>query len=186
MSTPSSPIINDGIVPVRCEQAEIALRRPWRRWLRGLMLAGELAAGIVLALFWLRSALAHVTNPYYFLSSVYSYEIVGPSLGVTAAMTLPALQLVLAASLLARRFVGGALLISSLLLCVFVAVQASALARGLNIACGCFGAAGRQPLGGESLATTSLLLVCALGAFFVHSIVAHGVGGGSPAANCVD
>ena len=69
---------------------------------------------------------------------------------------------------------------------ILVAVQASALARGLNIARGCFGAAGRQPLGGESLATTSVLLVGSLGAFFVHSIVARGVKGGSPAADRPD
>jgi len=119
-------------------------------------------AGIALALFWLRCGLAHITNSYYFLSSIYSYEIVGPVLGVIAAMGLPALQLILAAGLVTRRFVGGALFLSAALLTVFAAAQVSALVRGLEIGCGCFGAAERQPIGGESLATTSLLLICAL------------------------
>ncbi len=130
-----------------------------------LMAGFELLAGIVLAWFWLRSGMAHLTNSYYFLSSVYSYEIVGPALGVAVAMGFPSLQLILAAGLLTRRFVGGALFLSSILLAIFVAAQVSALVRGLEIGCGCFSATERQPIGGESLATTSLLLICALSAF---------------------
>ncbi len=95
----------------------------WRR----LVVGYQLWAGIVVALFWLRSGLAHITNPYYFLSSIYSYEILGPVPGVVAAMGLPALQLILAAGLVTRRFVGGALFLSALLLGVFVAAQVSAL-----------------------------------------------------------
>ncbi len=129
-----------------------------------MMFEFELLAGIVLAFFWLRSGLAHITNSYYFLSSVYSYEIAGPILGVVVAMVVPSLQLILAAALVTRRFVGGALLLSSGLLAIFAAAQVSALARGLRIGCGCFGAAERQTIGGESLATTSLLLTCAVAA----------------------
>lgn len=125
----------------------------------------ELLAGIILALYWLRSGLAHITNSYYFLSSVYSYEIVGPDMGVAVAMGVPALQLILAAALVTRRSVGGALFLSAGLLAVFAAAQGSALVRGLQIGCGCFGPSQRQSIGGETLATTLLLLVCAVAAF---------------------
>ncbi len=131
---------------------------------RRLAAGYQLLAGLILALFWLRSGLAHITNPYYFLSSVYKYEILGPALGMVAAMGLPALQLTLAAALVTRRFVGGALLLSVALLVVFAAAQASALARNLKIGCGCFGAAESRPLDAESLTIASLLLFCALSA----------------------
>ncbi len=146
-------------------------QKPKGGLVRPLMCGYQFLAGIVLAWFWLRSGLPHITNAYYFLSSIYSYEIVGPTLGVAAAMGLPALQMVLAAGLVTRRFVGGALLLSSLWLTVFAAAQVSALVRGLEIGCGCFGAAERQLIGGRSLTTTSLLLIVALSGFICWFLV---------------
>lgn len=147
------------------------------RALRRAMIGGyQTLSGIVVALFWLRSGLAHITNPYYFLSSIYSYEIVGPAVGVVASVGLPALQLILAAALVSRRFVGGALLLSSVLLGSFTAAQATALGRGLEINCGCFGAATQQPIGGESLVTAGLLFVLAVSAFVCWSLGQDGRG----------
>ena len=83
-------------------------------WPARLVGGYQIAAGLVLAVFWLRSGLAHMANPYYFLSSVYSYELVGPALGQAAAMVLPVLQLVLAVCLVTRQIVGGALFSSVL------------------------------------------------------------------------
>ncbi len=137
---------------------------------RSLIDGYQVLAGIILAVFWLRSGLAHTTNPYYFLSSIYSYEVVGPVLGVAAATGFPALQLVLAAALVTRRFVGGALFLSSVLLTGFAAAQVSALTRGLEINCGCFGAAAQLRIGGESLATALSLLFFAVTAFVCWSI----------------
>jgi Methylamine utilisation protein MauE len=103
-----------------------------------------------------------MSNPYHFLSSVYSYELVGPGLGRFCAMVLPPLQLVLAVCFVVRRFVGGAFLVSSMLLAIFTVAQVSVLARGLEIGCGCFGAAVRSPVGGESLTLVGFLLFCSL------------------------
>jgi Methylamine utilisation protein MauE len=164
MSTLIEPAGSHGMPPTHRGLVIPALRVRGDGLRLRLMAGYEFLAGIVIAVFWLRSGLAHVTNSYYFLSSVYSYEIVGPALGIAVAVGLPALQLVLAGALLARRFLGGALLLSAGLLIVFAAVQVSALVRGLKIGCGCFGPTER-PIGGESLATTSLLLVCAVSAF---------------------
>lgn len=121
-----------------------------------------LATAVVLAYYWLKSGLAHLSNPYSFLSSIYAYELVNPWLGWVAAMALPSLQLVLAPCLVLRRFVGGAMLVSAALLGVFTLAQASALARGLQIGCGCFGAAEHQAIDGRSLALASSLLFCSL------------------------
>ncbi|MFI5456153.1 MAG: MauE/DoxX family redox-associated membrane protein [Isosphaerales bacterium] len=165
MSEPIGSNIDDAVAPSQHLSVAVPFSIPRDGLVPRLMGGYQLLAGIVLAWFWLRSGLPHITNSYYFLSSIYSYEIVGPTLGVAAAMGFPALQLVLAAGLVTRRFVGGALLLSSLLLTVFAAAQVSALVRGLEIGCGCFGAVERQPIGGGSLVTTSLLLICALSAF---------------------
>ena len=80
---------------------------------RSVNLAGrllQLALSIALAFAWLRSAAAHATNPYFFLSSVYNYKLVGPVSGRFIATVLPSVQLALALCLVMRVCVGGALL----------------------------------------------------------------------------
>jgi Methylamine utilisation protein MauE len=117
----------------------------------------QLALSIVLALVWIQSTTAHAENPYLFLSSIYKYKIVNPAFGQSLAIVLPGLQFVLAICLLSRIFVGGALLGSALLLTLFAGVQASALARGLKIDCGCFGSGGSEVIGRGSIGTVGLL-----------------------------
>lgn len=82
-------------------------------------------------------------------------------MGQFLAVILPGLQFVLAICLLSRTFVGGALLGSALLLTLFAGVQASALARGLRIDCGCFGAGSSELIGPGSLGAVGLLCVAA-------------------------
>ena len=107
MSTRIEPANSHGGTLHRRNSAFLALRIG-RDGLGCRLIGGyRFLAGMILALFWLRSGLAHITNSYYFLSSIYSYEILGPPMGVAAAMGFPALQLILAAGLVIRRFVGG-------------------------------------------------------------------------------
>jgi putative oxidoreductase len=87
----------------------------------------------------LLSAIPHFGNPYYFLGSVYSYDLVGAGLAQLVAMVLPMLQLLLAACLITRLFRPGAHLIVLPMLLGFAILQTSAKLRGLDIACGCFG-----------------------------------------------
>ena len=157
---------------LRASSAAKRLRDRGQRLVLPMIEGFQLVAGFIVAWFWVRSASAHITNSHYFLSSIYSYEIVGPRLGITVAVVLPALQMVLAAALVTRRLVGGALFVSVLMLGVFAAAQLSAISRGLDIGCGCFGPAERQQIGGESVATTSLLFACA-GAAFVLWVFAQ-------------
>lgn len=140
---------------VRETKAFAAARGGYRRSLLRLV---DYVGGIALAIVWLRSSAAHLANPYYFLSSVYQYELVGVQAGRIVAMTLPFLQLVLAVCLIGRVFAGGALLVSSLLLATFAGVQASAIVRDLGISCGCFGASSSSATIGTSSISTVLLL----------------------------
>lgn len=87
------------------------------------------------------SSLPKIRLPYEFLSDVYSYEIVGPKMGLLVAMVLPWLELLVGICLVGGVFVGGALLGSIALGMVFTFVLASALYRRLDISCGCFSSA---------------------------------------------
>jgi hypothetical protein len=111
----------------------------------------EHAASLVIAAVFIASGMLHLENPYYLLSSVYSYDITGPLLGQVVAMVLPVAQLVIGACLLGRLCVSGALLASALLSSVFCAAQIAGLWRKLDIDCGCFGSAYTQPIGAASI-----------------------------------
>lgn len=91
------------------------------------------------------SSLPKIRQPYDFLSSVYSYELVGPKMGVLVAMVLPWTELFVGICLLGGIFVSGALLVSIGMGVLFTFVLGAALYRGLDISCGCFstGAAGK-------------------------------------------
>ncbi len=100
----------------------------------------ERLIALAVAALLLRSAFAHSGNAYYFLSTVYSYQVVGIEVGKYAAAIVPFLQITIAVCLLIRWWVGPAYLLSFATFSVFVAVQVIALRRGLEISCGCFGA----------------------------------------------
>jgi hypothetical protein len=146
-------------------------RRPTSRSQRGVVgrhvfFAYEKIASILIAGVFLASGVLHMENPYYFLGSVYSYEMTGPRIGEGVAMVLPITQIGLAACLLGRVFVGGALLLGTGISCVFVAAQAAGLWRELKIDCGCFGAAYTQSIGTATLLLSCGMLVLGISAYF--------------------
>jgi len=124
---------------------------------------------IVVAVVWLQSSSAHLANSFYFLSSVYQYELVGSAVGKLTAMVLPILQLLLAVCLVGRLFVDGALLLSTALLTLFLAVQVSAFARDINVSCGCFGATLSEPIGATSILNAGILLVVSIACYATRS-----------------
>lgn len=129
-------------------------------------LAGRLLTIGVVSGMLVFSALPHIANPYAFLSTVYSYQIVGKTLGVVVAITLPYIELVLGIALMfeakLRRL---AFLVCIPLFALFLGAQISAVARGLNIACGCFGSS-TSTVGKSTLAVAMIgLMTCVLGAF---------------------
>lgn len=130
------------------------------RWGRACGAAEYVVAWIV-AIVWLQSSAAHIANPYFFLSTVYQYELLGETPGWVVATFIPAVQITLGVCLIGRMFVDGAWSISILLLVVFSFVQLSALSRDLGIACGCFGNASSQPIGLKSIGTVLSLLLLA-------------------------
>jgi hypothetical protein len=128
----------------------------------------ECFAGFDAAVSWLLgvslicSSIPHLGNSYYFLGSVYSYRLVGPGIGQSVAMTLPFLEVVLAACLITNLFRGAAHAITLARLVAFVTLQTSVKLRGLDIPCGCFGARHETEIGWFSLSVVYGLLLLAV------------------------
>lgn len=108
------------------------------------------------------SGAAHLANPYYFLSTVYQYELTTAPMGALISSYLPFLELVLAVCLLGGLCRRPTWVVTSALLLTFVAVQGSALARGLRISCGCFGPEINRPVDATSISFTAGLAVLSI------------------------
>jgi uncharacterized membrane protein YphA (DoxX/SURF4 family) len=111
------------------------------------------------------SGSAHLANPYYFLSTVYQYELTTAPIGALVAAFMPFLELVLAACLLSGCCQRAAWSLTSLMLLGFVSVQGSALYRGLKISCGCFGPEINRPIDATSITYTAVLALLSIGAW---------------------
>ncbi len=85
-------------------------------------------------------------DPSAFAVEIHNYQLF-PSLAPVLAATLPAIELVLGAALLLgpRSWLRAGALATSALLVVFTVAVGSAVARGINISCGCFGS-GSSPV----------------------------------------
>ncbi|HEY4263348.1 MAG TPA: MauE/DoxX family redox-associated membrane protein [Schlesneria sp.] len=130
----------------------------WNRFVREFDWVARLIVGGIFV--W--SGSAHLANPYYFLSTVYQYELTTAPVGALIASYMPFLELLLAACLLSGCCQRAAWTVTSLLLLGFVAVQGSALSRGLKISCGCFGPEINRPIDASSISYTAALAVLAI------------------------
>jgi uncharacterized membrane protein YphA (DoxX/SURF4 family) len=107
------------------------------------------------------SALAKLDRPFDFLIDVYQYQLTGPRLGLAVATLLPQLELLCGLALITSVAARAASWIILGLMILFIAAQTAALARGLHIACGCFGGEAEALIGPASLGRTGLLTVIA-------------------------
>jgi putative oxidoreductase len=80
-----------------------------------------------------------VYDPGAFAIELQRYQAVPWTIGALLALYLPWLEMLAGAFLLFRKIEWGPLLIITLLLFIFTVALASAMLRGLNIDCGCFG-----------------------------------------------
>jgi uncharacterized membrane protein YphA (DoxX/SURF4 family) len=117
-------------------------------------------ARVTLGLVLIYSGMIKIARPYEFLNSVFQYQLLGPNSATLVAAVLPFVELTLGAALLCGAFTLGAALLASILFVIFTVGQASALLRGLDADCGCFGAV--EKVGWASLLRTGALLAGAL------------------------
>jgi putative oxidoreductase len=85
------------------------------------------------------AGITKIYDPATFATELDRYQLLPWKICVAAAHYLPWLETLSGLGLFLKSFERGALLLTTLLLSVFTLALASALVRGLNIDCGCFG-----------------------------------------------
>lgn len=120
-----------------------------------------------LALLLFLSGVEHLRDQFRFLSSILNYRIVYGLGAVAFAILLPPVQLVLSVLILHNRSVKFALALCIAMFVLFFAAQLSALVRGLDISCGCFGSLREESI---SVFTLGRTLFFGLVAFFAVKV----------------
>jgi hypothetical protein len=109
------------------------------RLLRGFAFLCRLGLAVVLLL----AAWPKIQDPAAFAKAIWNYRISMPIIGTNyvnaMALFLPALEMILALVLVAAIWRRGAGLLTGVMMVMFIVAIGSAMARGLNIDCGCFG-----------------------------------------------
>ena len=100
---------------------------------------GRFLARLVLGALFASAGALKIYDPGAFAIELERYQLVPWKIGVVTANYLPWLELLTGLCLFLKWFERGALLLITLLLGIFTLALASALVRGLNIDCGCFG-----------------------------------------------
>lgn len=137
----------------------------------------DLAARILVAATWAVAGGLKLSDPAGFTRDIENYRLVSGVWAGAAAVYLPWLELALAAGLLVPRAREAARVLSVGLLVVFCAALAGALARGLDIRCGCFGGAGAGVTIGWALVRNAVLATALL---CFRSGTSGGTRGGGP------
>lgn len=102
--------------------------------------------GLFIAYLLLASAIAHLDNPYQFLTRIRGYRLM-PQLGAEIlAGSLPFLHITIALALIVGLFRITALGVASFLFLIYGIAQATTVVRGIEVSCGCFGASDEASL----------------------------------------
>ncbi len=107
-----------------------------------------------------------IAGPEKFVLAVSNYRLVPHELLHAVAILLPWIELTAGAFVLAGVWLRPAALLLAGLTAVFFAAIVSALARGLNLECGCFGTVGGQHVGLVNLVIDAFL-------FFLAALLAR-------------
>ncbi len=108
------------------------------------------------------ASLDKLANPQAFAEVIHHYRIVPNILLHPSALLLPMVEFVVGAALVLGLGRRGAALIMAVLLVVFMGGITSALARNLDISCGCFNTDGGHAVGISLLWRDFILLVLCL------------------------
>jgi uncharacterized membrane protein YphA (DoxX/SURF4 family) len=129
--------------------------------------------GLAAVLFW--AAIPKLTDFNASWQSVAAYRLFPPTINQIIGVALPIVELVLAILLLVGLLSRYSAVLFGVMLIVFIAGIVSAWARGLNIACGCFGpggdlTAGEQAKFGQEIARDlGFMVMTAFGAIWPKS-----------------
>jgi putative oxidoreductase len=97
-----------------------------------------------------------------FMQDIANYRILPPALLPIVAITLPAIEIVAGVCLMIGLLMDGALVITTGLIVVFIAAVSSAIWRGLDVQCGCFGTSDAEKVSWTILMRDYVMLLIAV------------------------
>jgi len=124
----------------------------------GLVVIAQCCIGVV----FLAAALGKIGDAGAFAGQIHHFRLLPFGLENTLAITLPWIELIAALALLLRYRPRAGAVVTAGLMALFVFVVAAAVARGLDIECGCFGTADASRVGTAKLIENVGLLALAL------------------------
>lgn len=110
-----------------------------------------------------------VAEPQEFARSIYNYRMLPEATINLMAIVMPWLELLCGVLIIIGGFVRGSAALIGLMLLVFIIAISSALARGLDISCGCFKVGDGGRLVGLKTLIEDILMVIAVAAILVFS-----------------
>jgi uncharacterized membrane protein YphA (DoxX/SURF4 family) len=117
---------------------------------------------IVVGVIFLFAALPKIGDMGSFALQIHNYRMIPVALENVMAVTLPWIELVIALALLLGIYARSGAVLSAGLMGVFLVAIGQAVARGLDIDCGCFGTTDATEVGFVKLAEDVGLLVLAV------------------------
>ncbi len=126
----------------------------------------KLLLRLVLSAIFVYAGILKIVSPLRFITDISNYHLLPWFATIALAFYLPWLEVIAGLALLWTRVSRGALLLLSLLTCVFIIASLVAKARGLDVTCGCFGHVSKDWSFGRHLlldfAMLGALIFCAL------------------------
>lgn len=114
---------------------------------------------VLVAIVFAVAAVPKLIDPGSFANDLLNYRILPEALVGWVALFMPALELVIALALLWPRFQRGGALLATALLVSFAVAMAQARIRGIDLSCGCFGAAFESKVSWLTVVRSLLLAV---------------------------
>ncbi len=99
----------------------------------------EFVCRLGLGVLFIYSALAKISDPYNFAFSVMRYRVLPDFTIGVFSLTMPVLELLAGLSMIFTKWLRESALLVTGMLAMFIVALVQALARGLEISCGCFG-----------------------------------------------
>jgi len=125
------------------------------------MRAVHFLARLAFGLLFVYSGAEKMADPATFAEVIFNYRMLPGTLVYAVALFLPALEVVCGLALCAGAMARGAAVILNALMVVFLLGLGQALARGLDVTCGCFGGAG-QAVDSQTILRDLLMLAVGL------------------------
>ena len=135
------------------------------RWGRLTLLILRLALGAI----FIYAAVGKIADPGRFAGDIAAYRFLPVFTINILALVLPYLEILTGLGLVIGIWLDAASAIASALLIIFLIVALSAMARGLNIECGCFTLSGTGKVGWDLIAKDTLMLTSVIVVFLCTS-----------------